>query len=107
MATLGGNMRWYVSRAGETQGPLDEADVRARAKRDLLRGAQVRDEAGGAWVAAEKSPFASLMKERGWTAPIVAGIVVGALGAIGGQGLLYGLLPGLLVFGALALYRRF
>jgi hypothetical protein len=69
-------MRWYVSKAGETTGPIEEAAIRVMAKADGLRGAQVRDENAGAWIAAEKSPFGSLMKERSVVGPIVAGLAV-------------------------------
>ncbi len=51
-------MRWYVSRAGATQGPFEEDQVREMAKGNQLDKAQVRDEEGGAWIAAEKSPSA-------------------------------------------------
>lgn len=99
-------MRWYVSRAGETVGPLDEEDVRTLARKDGLRSAQLRDEAGGAWVAAERSPFGSLMKERGWTGPIVAGLVVTVAGVAASGAPIIGALAGLVAFGLLALIRR-
>lgn len=114
-------MRWYVSRAGSTEGPLEEDEVRRRAKADALRGAQVRDEQGGAWLAAEMSPFGSLMKARGWTGPVVAGVVTTVPGfwfsgmffatlmperAAMQAAVLGGIVSGLLTFGALALARR-
>lgn len=98
-------MRWFVSRDGQTQGPYEEEQLREMARRDAIRGAMVRDDAGGAWIKAEASPFGALMTERGWTAPIVCGLVVAVFGA-GSFGMLGAVIGGLLTFGALALYRR-
>jgi hypothetical protein len=51
-------MRWYVSRNGQTVGPVDEAEIRNWPPGSLI-GAHLRDEAGGAWTPAEHSPFAA------------------------------------------------
>lgn len=75
-------MRWYVSRAGETVGPVEEAEMRRLAASSGLDGALLRDEQGSAWMPAEKSPFKPLMKERGALGPAVAGLVVAALGLL-------------------------
>lgn len=50
-------MRWYVSRNGETVGPVEEAQVVEWARVGLF-GAMLRDEAGGPWTPFEASPFA-------------------------------------------------
>jgi hypothetical protein len=70
-------MKWFVNIDGKTSGPLDEEDVRAMARSDRLRGAQVRDDAGATWAPAERSPFRSLMRERGWSGPVVAALMAG------------------------------
>jgi hypothetical protein len=98
-------MRWYVNERGETKGPFEEEQVRAFAKANKLEGCQVREEEGGAWLPAKQSPFGVLMKERGWTAPIVAGVAVGGAGAA-----LFGMLGAaagfIVTFVVLALVRR-
>src|SRR5687767_8421793 len=54
-------MRWYVSRNGETVGPVEEAELADWARTGQLGGgAFIRDEAGGTWTPIEHSPFASL-----------------------------------------------
>jgi hypothetical protein len=50
-------MRWYVSKNGETTGPVEEAQIVEWVKAGL-RDAMVRDEAGGQWTALTQSPFA-------------------------------------------------
>jgi hypothetical protein len=50
-------MRWYVSRNGETHGPLDEAQV-VHWFRGGMHDAMVRDEAGGPWTPILQSPIA-------------------------------------------------
>lgn len=116
-------MRWYVSRAGATEGPLEEEAVRSLARANRLDGCQVRDEAGGAWVAAKASPFGSLMKERGIVGPAVAGLAVMVIARFVTGGLFETMmggypnasaqaawvsaaLAGLLTFGLLTLLRR-
>jgi hypothetical protein len=53
-------MRWYVSIGGQVHGPLEEQQVV-----DLVRSgrvdAQVRGEAGGAWLTIQQSPFAGFV----------------------------------------------
>ena len=98
-------MRWYVSRAGATQGPFEEDQVREMAKGNQLDKAQVRDEEGGASIAAEKSPFGALMKQRGMLAPVVCGLVVAIAGTVIINPLA-GVLAGVVTFGLLALVRR-
>jgi len=53
-------MRWYVSRNGETVGPVEEHEV-AEWVRGGMRDASVRDEHGGAWMPVAASPFASIL----------------------------------------------
>ena len=50
-------MRWYVSRNGETAGPVEEAQL-FEWVRGGMRDGMVRDEAGGPWTPLEQSPFA-------------------------------------------------
>lgn len=49
-------MRWYVSRNGETVGPVEEAQV-AEWVRGGMHDAVVRDDAGGHWTPIAHSPF--------------------------------------------------
>ncbi len=53
-------MRWFVSRNGQTSGPVDEAEVAAWV-RGGMADASVRDEMGGNWMPVAQSPFASLV----------------------------------------------
>lgn len=97
-------MDWFVSRDGRTEGPYPEEQLRRMAKDGQLVGAQLRDDQGGAWVVAERSPFGSLMPARGFLGPAVAGLVVAAAGAA-----LFGILgvvAGMATFGLLAALRR-
>lgn len=65
-------MRWYVSRNGETLGPVDEAEIRKWAQEGMVvPGMFFRDEAGSAWTPVEQSPFAALM--TGAAAPAAGG----------------------------------
>jgi hypothetical protein len=50
-------MRWYVSRNGETVGPVEEPQVVAWVQAGMW-DAMIRDEAGGQWVPISHSPFA-------------------------------------------------
>lgn len=50
-------MRWYVSRQGETVGPVEPAQV-TEWVRGGMTDAMVRDDAGGPWTAVLQSPFA-------------------------------------------------
>ena len=85
-------MRWYVNVKGQTVGPFEESGVIAMGKRGELEKSTVRDEAGGAWMPVEQSPFKSYVKVRSLVAPIVCGLIVafagvgifGPLGAAGG-----------------------
>jgi hypothetical protein len=63
-------MRWYVSRNGETVGPVDEAVIRSWPPGSLV-GAHVRDEAGGPWTPAEQSPFAAFVPPAAAAPPAV------------------------------------
>lgn len=79
-------MRWYVSRNGETVGPVEESQV-AQWVREGMVEAHVQPESGGAWTPIGASPFAvharrSAKKGRGWLWAIV--IVGGALFTCGG-----------------------
>ncbi len=71
-------MRWYVSRNGETHGPVEEALV-AQWVRAGMRDARVRDETSAEWVALEKSPFAELLVRKVPRAAQVVVVVVGLL----------------------------
>jgi len=53
-------MRWYVSRNGESSGPVEEAQV-AEWVRGGMVDAMLRDEAGGNWMRVGQSPFAQLL----------------------------------------------
>ena len=53
-------MRWYVSRGGETVGPVEESQV-AEWVRGGMWDAQLRGEHGGDWQPVHKSPFAGLL----------------------------------------------
>jgi len=59
-------MGWYVSRNGETSGPVDDAQI-VKWIRAGMRDASVRDEAGGGWLPLAKSPFARVVKDQGVT----------------------------------------
>jgi len=55
-------MDWYVSRDGQTVGPMSEEAVRDSINRGHVTvGAHVRDAEGGAWAPIEQSPFGSLL----------------------------------------------
>jgi hypothetical protein len=54
-------MRWYVSRNGETVGPVEEPLVVAWVQAGMW-DAMIRDEAGGHWVPVSHSPFAPLWR---------------------------------------------
>ncbi len=56
-------MRWYVSRNGETVGPVEEREV-AEWFHDGMRDGMVRDEAGGPWTPIMQSPFALIKKPQ-------------------------------------------
>lgn len=75
-------MRWFINRNGQTMGPVEEADIVA-AVRKGMRGAMVRDEAGGQWIPLDRSPFASVMPRKSgtWRA-VVASLLVGAVVAL-------------------------
>ena len=64
-------MRWYVSRAGQTVGPVEESQL-AEWVRGGMFDAYVRDEAGGAWMPVAQSPFASLIPAQPTYAPPAA-----------------------------------
>jgi hypothetical protein len=49
-------VRWYVSRNGETLGPVDAAQVVIWIREGMSEG-QVRPETGGPWIALSDSPF--------------------------------------------------
>ncbi len=80
-------MRWYVSRNGETRGPVDEAAV-VEWIRGGMTDAMVRDEAGGNWVALRDSPFAMLVPKTAATSVPSGGFgqAIGALLFLGGVG---------------------
>lgn len=50
-------MRWYVIRAGQTTGPIEEPEL-VRLIQSGMVDAHIRDEAGGAWMPVGQSPFA-------------------------------------------------
>lgn len=54
-------MRWYVSRNGETVGPVEESQLAAWVSGGMS-DASVRDDAGGPWTPVSSSPFASLLR---------------------------------------------
>lgn len=51
-------MQWYVSRNGETVGPIDEREVVEWTKGGSMQGAMLRDEASAVWIRLDQSPFA-------------------------------------------------
>lgn len=63
-------MRWYVSRNGETVGPVDEAQVVAWVQAGMT-DAVVQHEAGGPWLPVAQSPFAGWIPRAGGAAPPV------------------------------------
>ncbi len=75
-------MRWFVSRNGQTTGPVEESEVAAWV-RGGMADASVRDEAGGNWMPIQASPFAGLLppdpaaKTRQVNAVIILLVLVG------------------------------
>src|SRR5690606_33849021 len=68
------SMRWYVSRNGETTGPVDGGKL-AEWGRDglIVPGMYVRDdEAGSNWMPVEQSPFAGLVSGVAGKGPLTA-----------------------------------
>jgi hypothetical protein len=53
-------MRWYVSRNGETVGPVDESQIAGWIRGGMV-DAFVQAETGGQWLALQQSPFATLL----------------------------------------------
>ncbi len=53
-------MAWYVSRNGETMGPVDGELVRAWAKNGY-HDMYVRDDSGGNWMPIAQSPFSQFV----------------------------------------------
>jgi hypothetical protein len=78
-------MRWYVSRNGETVGPVDDAQV-TQWVRQGMHDAMVRDEHGGQWVRLSESPFRPMlpMHSRGLGGRVLVGAGMGALGLVCG-----------------------
>ena len=77
----GSLMRWYVSRNGETVGPVEEADV-ANWVRAGMHDAMLRDEAGGPWTPVSQSPFGALLpRVRPTPSWMWAGIGIAVIGA--------------------------
>lgn len=76
-------MRWYVSRQGETVGPVDEQTLVGWI-RGGMRDASIRDETGGEWMALEMSPFAKLLagSPAGPKAALVVGLACGLAGLL-------------------------
>jgi len=71
-------MRWYVSRNGETTGPVEGSAIAQWGSEGLIvPGMFVRDEAGGNWTPVEQSPFASLIS--GAAAPAPGGEALGTV----------------------------
>lgn len=71
-----GEMRWYLSRGGQTDGPFEDAQVAQMARAGQLYGAQIRDEMGSPWAPVERSPFASLQPKRSSVAGFVVALIV-------------------------------
>ncbi len=74
-------MRWYVSRNGETIGPVDDAQVATWIRGGMVDG-MIRDEQGGQWMPLASSPFRTLipMHERGLGHRLAVGAGLGVLG---------------------------
>ena len=96
-------MRWYVSRAGETQGPVEEGQVVAWVRAGMSDG-MVRDEAGGPWTPLAQSPFgAHLPRPKKPENRFVAALAVSAATALAGlvvygfNGAIVGAVGGLLL----------
>jgi len=96
-------MRWYLSRGGETVGPVDEAQI-AEWVRMGVRDGMVRDEAGGPWTPLAQSPFvAALPTQPKKENRLVSAVAVCAAAALAGlvffgaQGALVGGIVGLLL----------
>lgn len=53
-------MRWYVSRDGETVGPVEESEV-VEWVREGMTDAMLRDEASPHWIEVAQSPFAKFI----------------------------------------------
>lgn len=56
-------MRWYVSRQGKTEGPVEETQL-AEWIRAGLADAQIQSETGGPWMPVAQSPFAGLLPRQ-------------------------------------------
>lgn len=89
-------MRWYVSRAGETVGPVDEAQVTAWV-RGGMHDAMVRDEGGGPWTPVRQSPFWVQQRQEPAHNPRAAGSVIAMTAAAGVAGLAWAGLQGALI----------
>jgi hypothetical protein len=75
-------MRWYVSRNGETTGPVEEDQVAAWVRAGMV-DAQLRGEAGGPWMSVQQSPFAAFMPaQRPASAAPQAGTILVLCGAL-------------------------
>lgn len=85
-------MRWYISRDGKTDGPLDEDDIVIMIKAGM-KEAMVRDEAGGQWTPLHASPFSKFVKKRRTPGQRAASAAVVALLCLVGGTLVVGL-PG-------------
>jgi hypothetical protein len=68
-------MRWYVSRNGETVGPVDDAQVAQWVSAGMV-DAQLRDEAGGPWTWVPQSPFAAFVPAPKSTTPQAGSILM-------------------------------
>lgn len=92
-------MRWYVSRGGETSGPVDDAQVGAWVRQGMT-DAMVRDEHGGAWMRLEHSPFRNLlpMHQRSVGGRVAVAVGMGAVGLVCGF-LVFGVLGALVAGG--------
>jgi hypothetical protein len=78
-------MRWYVSRNGQTVGPVDEHQVSEWIRAGMVDG-MVRDEHGGPWMSLKESPFKGLLPRhlQGAGGRVVTGLGVGAAGFVAG-----------------------
>lgn len=95
-------MRWYVSRNGETFGPIEDAQV-VELARAGLNGGMLRDEASPHWIPVEQSPFAGFLPSsvsgRGALTPARANEISRTISRLNNLSLLLGG-PGLLLQGA-------
>jgi hypothetical protein len=77
-------MRWFVTRAGKTVGPVEDAQLAEWARQGRIEpGTFICDERGGAWTPFEQSPFAQLHRAQAMKVRPLGAIAVVSVGVFG------------------------